>query len=96
MTDYATLSNDKNYTIFQYGNRTIRFKAPYLLERYIAVREWENGYLVVTAKYSHNPDYEEEYIDLIPILENLYIVPDIFLKPIKEVRIENARCSGDC
>ncbi|WP_418963197.1 DUF7724 family protein [Butyribacter intestini] len=33
---------------------------------------------------------KKEYIDLVPILENLYISPDTFLKPIKEVRIENA------
>ncbi len=41
------------------------------------------------AKYSHNTDCEEEYIDLVPILENLYILPNNFLKGIKEVRIEN-------
>ena len=29
---------------------------------------------------------EEEYIDLIPILKNLYIEPEEFLKPIKEVK----------
>lgn len=38
-------------------------------------------------------DYEgigltEEYIDLLPILENLYIDPQTFLKPIKSVKIE--------
>lgn len=31
---------------------------------------------------------EEEYIDLIPILENLYFDPDEFLNPIQKVRIE--------
>ena len=31
---------------------------------------------------------EEEYIDLIPILKNLYIEPEEFLKPIKEVKIQ--------
>ena len=45
----------------------------------------DNGYLIVMAKYSHR----EEYIDLIPTLENLYISSDVFLKPIKEVRVEN-------
>ena len=49
--------------------------------------EWDNGYLVVMAKYGHNKESEEEYIDLVPIFENLYIEPDVFLKPIKEVRI---------
>ena len=32
----------------------------------------------------------EEYIDLVPILENLYYDVDKFLEPIKEVRIEYA------
>lgn len=88
--DYAVISNRGNFTIFRYGNYIIRFKAPYSLEKYTAVKEWDNGYLVVMAKYSHREKDEEEYIDLVPILENLYISPDTFLKPIKEVRIENA------
>lgn len=87
--NYATLSNEKGYTVFKFENYRIRFKAPYSLERYISVKEWDNGYLVVMAKYKHNEECEEEYIDLIPILEDLYIVPEQFLKPIKEVKIEN-------
>lgn len=88
--DYAILSNENNLTVFQYGDYVIRFKAPYSLERYTAVKEWDHGYLVVMAKYSHNDNSEEEYIDLIPILKNLYISSEEFLKPIKEVRLENA------
>ena len=89
MSGVATLSNEKNYTVFRFGNHVIRFVAPYSLERYTAVKEWDNGYLVVMAKYKHNEKPEEEYIDLVPILEKLYIIPEIFLKPIKEVRIQN-------
>ena len=37
------------------------------------------------AKYSHNKEVEEEYIDLIPILKRLYITPEDFIKPIKSV-----------
>lgn len=88
--DYAIIGNKDNFTIFRYGNYMIRFKAPYSLEKYTDVKEWDHGYLVVMAKYSHREEDEEEYIDLIPILENLYISPDVFLKPIKEVRVENA------
>ena len=87
MSGVATLSNEKNYTVFQFGNHVIRFVAPYSLERYTAVKEWDNGYLVVMAKYKHNEKPEEEYIDLIPILKNLYIDAVHFLKPIKEVRL---------
>lgn len=42
------------------------------------------------AKYAHNNDLEEEYIDLIPILRSLYITPDEFLKPIKKVEVKYA------
>ena len=40
-------------------------------------------------KITHLKDVliEEEYIDLIPILKNLYIDAAHFLKPIKEVRL---------
>ena len=41
------------------------------------------------AKYSHNPQLEEEYIDLLPILNGLYINGQEFLKPIKEVMVAN-------
>ncbi|NBK91047.1 hypothetical protein D5278_03445 [bacterium 1XD21-13] len=87
----AILSNDQNYTIFKYGRHVIRFRAPYSLEHYTSVKEWDHGYLVVMAKYTHNSQEEEEYIDLIPILESLYFDADEFLKPIKEVRIEYER-----
>ena len=39
------------------------------------------------AKYK-NMEEIEEYIDLIPILENLYYNADEFLRPIKEVKID--------
>ena len=84
--NYAYLSNSDGFTVFRYKNRVIRFKAPYSLEQYSSVKEWNHGYLVVMAKYSHNKEDEEEYIDLIPVLETLYIDPDEFLEPIKGVR----------
>ena len=87
--DSAFLSNKGNFTVFRYGNYIIRFKAPYSLEKYTAIKEWDNGYLVVMAKYKHNEKPEEEYIDLIPILENLYFDVDKFLKPIKGVEVTN-------
>ena len=86
--EYAILSSKSNYTIFKFGCHIIRFKAPYSLEYYSSVKEWDHGYLVVMAKYSHNSQDEEEYIDLIPILENLYFNAQEFLAPIKKVRIQ--------
>ena len=44
------------------------FIAPYFLEYYTEVKEWDKGYLVIRAKYKHNKELEEEYIDLVPIL----------------------------
>lgn len=76
--------------MFEYGKARIRFRAPYSLERYTGVKQWDNGYLVVNAKYKHNTAPEEEYIDLAPILSDLYIDADHFLQPIKKVEIAHA------
>ena len=89
MTGEATLSNEKNYTVFRFGNHVIRFAAPYSLEHYTEVKEWDNGYLVVMAKYKQIAEPEEEYIDLVPILQNLYFDADKFLEPIKGVKVAN-------
>jgi len=85
--DEAILTSEGNYTSFIYRDTHIRFRTSSKLERYTQIREWDHGYIVVMAKYSFNSDDEEEYIDLIPILENLYIDADEFLAPIKKVRI---------
>ena len=73
--DEAILSSADGFTAFSFGGYNIRFRAPYSLERYV---------------YSHNAEPEEEYIDLKPILEGLYIDSASFLKPIKSVRIAYA------
>lgn len=86
----AILSSAGGFTAFSFGGYNIRFRAPYSLERYVDVVKWDDGYLVVLAKYIHNSDPEEEYIDLKPILEDLYIDSATFLKPIKSVRIAYA------
>ena len=62
MPDEAILSSKDEYTIFKYDRHVIRFRAPYSLEKYTQVKEWNNGYLVVMAKYFHNHNDEEEYI----------------------------------
>lgn len=86
----AFLSNKGRYTIFTSGNKTIRFITSKNLEKYVAVTEWDNGYIVVQSK-NFNREPEENYIDLNPILENLLIEPSTFLDPIKEVRLNYAR-----
>ena len=91
----ALLSNDGEYISFSFNGRTIRFKGPYSLVRIAKVKEWDNGYLVVDAVYSHNRNkLVEDYIDLVPILEDLYIDPKRFLQPIKSVEVENVRATA--
>ncbi len=81
----AVLSNDHCFTSFEYAGKRIRFTAPKCLDKYIKVLKWDNGYIVVLALY--NGVETEEYIDLIPILKNLCIEPNEFLRNIKEVCI---------
>lgn len=86
MPSEAILSSNMQYTLFSYNGANIRFRTSPRLQRYTKVVEWDNGYLVVMARYE-NIGEVEDYIDLIPILENLYFDADDFLKPIKKVRI---------
>ena len=87
--DTAYLFNKNEYISFKYGSKEIRFKGPFSLVKFDKVTNWDDGYLVVTAYYSHAQDPEEDYIDLIPILEKLYIDPKPFLEPIKKVEVLN-------
>jgi hypothetical protein len=82
----AILSNKHEMTSFKYGDYNIRFRSPNIPKKYTEVKKWDNGYLVVMADYE-GMGPTEEYIDLIPILQNLYITPDTFLKNIKTVKI---------
>jgi hypothetical protein len=84
----AYLTNDGSMSAFIYGDTSIRFKTSEHLERYIAVKNWDDGYIVVDAKYDFMPEPEEDYIDLVPILENLYMSPSKFFAPIKKVRVK--------
>ena len=83
----ATLSNKGDMTSFIFGNYNIRFRTSSRLKRYTDVKEWDNGNIVVMADYD-GIGITEEYIDLIPILKNLYINPSLFLKPIQTVKIK--------
>ena len=88
--DTAYLKNDGAFSIFSFDNFRLKFAAPYSLEYYERVLQWDNGYLVVMAKYKHNEKCEEEYIDLLPIMRNLYMKPEEFLNPIKKVEVSYA------
>lgn len=89
-SEQATLSSQGDMTIFRRGKHVIRFRTSPKLERYTAVKEWDRGYLVVMAKYQSQPEEAEEYIDLVPILNDLYFDAEKFLAPIRKVRIAYA------
>ncbi len=82
----AFLSNYDDYTTFTFRDLTITFLTGKSLKRYTKVKEWKSGYLVVECE-KKDATVEEDYIDLIPILENLLIAPEDFLKDVKEVQL---------
>lgn len=86
----AYLSSRGRYILFLWRDQIIRFMGSRNLQHIEKIKEWDNGYLVVDVKYSHSAELIEDYIDLIPILENLYINPDEFLAPIKNVEVRYA------
>ncbi len=90
MEDTAVLSSFKNYTTFSFGGKTLTFRTCNGLEKYVKVLTWDNGYIEVLAKYRQRDHEIEEYIDLEPVLNGLYMDKDAFLSPIKNVRIEYA------
>ena len=86
----AVLSSFDKYTTFSFGGKTLTFRTCNGLERYTKILLWDKGYIEVLAKYKQNKEEIEEYIDLIPVLEGLYMDKKKFLAPIKEVKIEYA------
>ncbi len=87
-TPKAYLSCDGNTSCFSFDDMSIRFRTSPALEKYLRVKTWDRGYLVIDAAYHGIPGETEEYIDLVPILENLYMDPKKFCDPIKEVGIK--------
>lgn len=85
----AYLDSKDNYTSFTFGQNRIRFETPASLIKYLTVKYWNQGYLVVDALYQQPLGVTEEYIDLIPICNNLYIDPQEAFKDIKEVQIRH-------
>lgn len=84
----AILSSFDKFTTFSYAGKKLTFRTCNGLERYTKVLLWKNGYIEVLAKYKQEKDEIEEYIDLAPVLDGLYMDKEKFLSPIKEVRIE--------
>ena len=83
----AFLSNKNEYSTFSFNGTTITFLTSKNLERYTKIKKWDNGYLVVMAKNKSKTEHED-YIDLEPILKNLYMDSTKFLSKIKGVEIK--------
>lgn len=86
MKGTALLYNKGLYTIFSYEDMQIKFRTSPMLKKYVKIKEWDNGYLVVDADYT-TLGVTEEYIDINDILDGLYIDEEEFLSPIKEVKL---------
>ena len=82
----AFLSSKNEYSTFSFNGTTLTFLTSKNLERYTKVKKWDNGYLVVMAKNKSKPEHED-YIDLQPILENLYMDAESFLSKIQNVEV---------
>ena len=94
MEQIAVLSNQGKNTCFTVGSMRIRFRTSERLIRYEKVKFWDGSYLVVDANY-RQLGIVEEYIDLIPILEDLLMEPESFLSSVKEVKIHDDSRTAD-
>ena len=88
MNGIAILSSFDKYTKFSYAGKMLTFRTCDGLEKYTKIQKWDNGYIEVLAKYKDMDHEIEEYIDLEPVLDGLYMDKKSFLAPIREVRIE--------
>lgn len=86
MNNIAYLTNESEYSIFTFNDTSIKFLTSRNLDYYTKIVKWDEGYLVV-EEINKVLGKQENYIDLIPILENLLIDKDTFLKDIREVKI---------
>ena len=85
----AILTNSGGYTKFIFKGKTITFMHGKDLLRYLQVKEWEDGYLVVDCLGKVKGTYED-YIDMPYILEKLYMDPKAYLSGMKGVTIQYA------
>ena len=86
-SNFAILSNKGKYSSFSFKDNVIRFRTSDALKKYIEIKTWDNGYIVVIADYE-NLGLTEEYIDISNILNELQIDEKKFLEQIEGVIIE--------
>ena len=85
----AVLSNAGRYSKFTFKDKTITFMHGKDLLKYIRVKEWKDGYLVVDCLGRVKGQYEE-YIDMPDILERLYMNANAYLSGMQGVTILDA------
>ena len=83
---YAWLSNETGYTVFRFDDKVIRFRAPYSLERYTAVKEWDHGYLVVMASISTMTNRKKSTLILRPSSRTCILMRTRFYRRLKGCR----------
>ena len=88
MNDIAYLSNEGKYTFFRVGKYTFKFRTSERLVKYVSVKGWDDGYIVVDCLHD-KLGIVEDYIDLIPMMENLFLEAKEILSPVRKVEIEN-------
>lgn len=83
-SDTAILMCSQGVTTFACTNGIIRFASAKSVKHILRVKEWDDGYIVVDV-VADKP--REDYIDIVPSLEELYIDPKKFLCEIKKVEV---------
>ena len=86
--ELARIRVDGKYSLFSFRDKCLKFRTSTKLKKYLRVKQWDNGYLVVDVDYDTLGE-TEEYVDIKSILDDLYIDAHSFLSPIKGVTIEN-------
>lgn len=86
--DVAYLSNEGKYSFFRCGKYTFKFRTSERLVKYVAVKEWDDGYIVVDCLHE-KLGVIEDYIDLAPMMDNLFLNADEIFTPIRKVEIED-------
>lgn len=84
---FAVLTTEGQYTKFMVRGKSIIFLHSMDLIKYLCVKKWDDGYLVVDCLGKIKGRYED-YIDTRFILEFLYMNPDEFLFGVKGVEIQ--------
>ena len=82
----AVLGNDGRMISFAIDGKCVRFLGPKCLRKFESVKKWHAGYIEVMADYGDR--VEEDYIDLVPIFENLMIDRNL-LDSIESVEVAN-------